>query len=380
MSLPRPADQDESLAAIARDFALRAAAHDADGSFPFENIQRLHRAGLLALVLPKAYGGQEAGLAAAAGTVNAIAQGEPSTALVLAQQYLFHAQMQRNGWAASLCDKIGRSTVIDGALANMLRVEPDLGTPIRGGLPATLARHVPGGWKISGHKIYATGIPALSWLGVWAKTNEDMPRVGIFLVPRAARGIRVEETWNHMGMRASGSHDTLFDDVFIPQDHALDIRVPAEWAKPDPLQMAWTTTLFSTVYDGVARAARDWFVSFLKERAPSNLGAPLATLPRMHEILGAIDALLYTSRTLLADIASRVDAGMPPPSQDSLFMKLTVTTNAIESVSKALEVCGNPGLSRDNPLQRYYRDVLCARVHSPQNDTILSAGGRLALE
>ena len=44
-----------------------------------------------------------------------------------------------------------------------------------------------------------------------------------------------------------------------------------------------------------------------------------------------------------------------------------------------LELTGNPGLSRANPLERHYRDVLCSRIHSPQADTILVAAGRVAL-
>ena len=60
-------------------------------------------------------------------------------------------------------------------------------------------------------------------------------------------------------------------------------------------------------------------------------------------------------------------------------MKLAVTNNAVEAVEKALEVSGNPGLSRHNALQRHYRDVLCARVRSPQDDAIRLNGGREAL-
>jgi alkylation response protein AidB-like acyl-CoA dehydrogenase len=56
-----------------------------------------------------------------------------------------------------------------------------------------------------------------------------------------------------------------------------------------------------------------------------------------------------------------------------------VTKNALDAVSKALELAGNPGLAQANPLERHYRDVLCARVHSPQNDSIFGSGGRLAL-
>ena len=49
------------------------------------------------------------------------------------------------------------------------------------------------------------------------------------------------------------------------------------------------------------------------------------------------------------------------------------------AVELAIEASGNPGLSRHNPLQRHYRDVLCSRIHSPQTDTILIAAGRAAL-
>jgi alkylation response protein AidB-like acyl-CoA dehydrogenase len=177
-------------------------------------------------------------------------------------------------------------------------------------------------------------------------------------------------------MRASGSHDVLLDNVVVPFDHAADLKTVAELTSPDATQMAWVAVLFSTIYDG---AARDWFVKFLRERAPTNLGAPLATLPRMQQAVGEIDSALCASRILLASIAERVDRGETPHLQESLYVKYNVTKNALDAVSKALEFSGNPGLAQANPLERHYRDVLCARVHSPQNDSIFLSGGRLAL-
>ena len=47
-------------------------------------------------------------------------------------------------------------------------------------------------------------------------------------------------------------------------------------------------------------------------------------------------------------------------------------------MEKAIELSGTPGLSRANPLQRHYRDVLCSRIHTPQNDTILVNSGKAA--
>jgi alkylation response protein AidB-like acyl-CoA dehydrogenase len=373
-------DIDLTAAALAREFAATAAEFDRTARFPFANLARLSETGLGALVVPREFGGRGGGLARANRVVNAIARGEASTGLVLAQQYLYHGSLNANpDFPAALKARIFRSAVEDGGFVNSLRVEPELGTPVRGGLPATIARRTANGWSLSGRKIYSTGSPALAYAAVWARTDEAAPRVGAFLAPMRAAGVRIEETWRQLGMRASGSHDVVFDNVEIPFDHVADLRAPEALNAPDAAQTAWVAVLFSTVYDGAARAGRDWFVKFLRERAPSNLGAPLATLPRMQQAVGEIDSALYASRVLLASIAERVDRGDIPHPQESLYVKHNVTRNALDAVSKAMELAGNPGLAQANPLERHYRDVLCARVHSPQNDSIFLAGGRLAL-
>jgi len=377
---PAQDDIDVTVSALAAEFAETAAEYDRTAAFPFANIERLRQTGLQALVVPREFGGRGLGLARAERVVNGISRGEASTGLVLAQQYLFHGALLHDaGFGDSLRQKLFRTAVSDGAFVNNLRVEPDLGTPIRGGLPATIARRTPEGWSITGRKIYSTGSPVLSWNGIWARTDEATPRVGVFVVPAGVPGLRIEETWRQLGMRASGSHDVALENVQIPFDHAAELKTLADLAPPDAAQTAWVCALFSTVYDGAARAGRDWFITFLRDRAPSNLGAPLATLPRMQEGLGEIDAALCANRILLINLSERVDRGEIPPTQESLYVKHNVARNALAAVSKALELTGNPGLSQNNPLERHYRDVLCARVHSPQTDSIFLSGGRLAL-
>ena len=90
-----------------------------------------------------------------------------------------------------------------GALINSLRVEPELGSPTRGGLPATMVRRTPEGWKLTGHKILATGAPGLRWMDVWPRTEDYPAQVGHVLVRGDAPGIRIVETWDHIGMRAT---------------------------------------------------------------------------------------------------------------------------------------------------------------------------------
>lgn len=377
------------LSDLSARFAATAARHDADGTFPHENFALLHAYGLTAQVVPHAWGGGGAGLADARRIVAAIAAGDAATALVLTMTYLQHRAIARAGshWPAALRAAVFTSAVAEGALINALRVEPELGSPARGGLPGTVARRDGDSWILSGRKLYSTGIPALRWMAVWGRTDDPEPRVGMFLVPREA-GVEVVPTWNHLGLRASGSHEAVFDNVRIPLDHAVDIRPPSAWAPAGASQadidanadqQAWMVVLLGTLYDAVANAAFGWVRQFVRERVPGSLGAPLATLPRVQETIGEIGALLRTNRVLLDDAAQAADAGQPPSPSDAGLLKFTVTGNAIRAVELALQLAGNHGLSRNNPLERHYRDVLCSRIHTPQNDAILVAAGREAL-
>lgn len=401
--------------------AAHAAQVDRDGAFPWDSLRALHEAGLLALTVRTEDGGAGAGLAQSAEAVRQAGRGCASTALILAMQLIHLRAAVHGDWPEHLRAAIGRGAVRSGALINALRVEPALGTPARGGLPETAARRTAEGWRLSGRKIYSTGAPGLTWMLVFARvepkgspdvgpaqtaqavsqgspdvepsrangcaisqgspdTDEAPPRAGLFLVPAHSPGITIEDTWDQLGLRGSGSHDVVFADVLVPPDHALDLRTPADWARPDPAGVAWNTLMVAALYTGVAEAARDWIVSFLRGRVPSNLGAPLSTLPRVQEAVGRMEALLLTNRRLIAAAAADTDAGRPPSPSDSGLLKTVAAENAIEAVQAAVQLAGNHGLSRANPLERHLRDVLCARVHTPQPDAAFVAAGRAAFE
>ena len=366
---------------LAAEFGARAALHDREGSFPHQNFADLQRAGLLALAAPRALGGQGASATQLGEVVGAVAQGCPATALVLTMQYIQQRGMGRPGspWPQGLARQLVQEAVHGVSLINALRVEPELGSPARGGLPATVARHQADGWRISGHKVYSTGAPILRWYVVWARTDEATPRMGAFLVRADLPGIRIDPTWDHLGLRASGSHDVHLQDVLIPHAWALDLRLPQDWARGEPAMQAEMTVMLGALYTGVARAARDWLVQFLRERTPASLGAPLASLPRAQEALGRIEGLLLANDRLVASLAHDLDAGMLLPTVDSGLVKALVTQNAIDAVQAALALTSNHGLARKNPLERHLRDVLCGRVHTPQDDSVHIAAGRRAL-
>lgn len=361
------------LQGITQRLAETAQHYDESAGFPHANFRLLHEHGLLGLTVETALGGGDADLERARQVISAVARGEPSTALILVMQYLQHARMrQAKNWPEPLYRQVALDAVRNGALINALRVEPDLGSPSRGGLPATVARRTAEGWRIDGRKIYSTGSHGLSWLNVWARSDDADPRVGVWLVPRDSPGVRIVEDWDHLGMRATSSHEVIFENVLVPLDHAVNTSA-ASSPRPelDATGLLWMSVLLSSVYDGIAQSARDWLVDFLEQRAPSNLGASLSTLPRFQEVLGHIDTLLFANRTLL----QAASHGLTPAAH-AAQIKYLVTSNAIRAVELAIEATGNPGLSRSNPLQRHYRNVLCGRVHTPQNDVVLQGVGK----
>ncbi|WP_063737135.1 acyl-CoA dehydrogenase family protein [Streptomyces sp. RTd22] len=375
----------DRLPALTAALAARAPDHDRDASFPAEGVALVHEAGLLTATAAGRHGGPGAGLADTVRILRALGAGDPAVALVTAMTLFVHAAEARTpAWPAAAYTDLLAESAVGPALVNALRVEPELGSPIRGGLPATTARRDGDHWLLTGRKIYSTGAVGLSRMLVFARTEppgDEPVRVGSFIVRAGSPGLAVEPTWDHVGLRASRSDDVVLDSVPVPADDVIGLAEPGDTpgARPDPVTGAWNALGLTALYLGIAGAARDWLIGFLHERVPTALGAPLATLPRFQSAVGEIETALFGADTLVDTLAARVDAGDPEAAEQAGAAKVLGTRAAITAVDQALSLTGNHGLTHANPLQRHHRDVLCGRVHTPQDDSVLAATGRAAL-
>ncbi|GAB2608497.1 acyl-CoA dehydrogenase [Paractinoplanes abujensis] len=375
-AFPAPDLCDAALAAVTAEIAKTAGEYDRTGELPWAGIEAAHRAGLLTATVGRQYGGPGLGPRETARILIAIGEGDASVGLIAANSLTTHAAQAATGsWPAARYDDLLRRSQTGPALVNAIRAEPELGAPARGGLPRTTLTPAADGWRLNGRKAYATGGAGLAYHVVWAVEGE---RVGHVLVPGDAPGITWIDTWDHLGLRASNTHDVVYTDVAVPADAFVEIPRGAGGVYRDPAAVAGPGSFgHPALYIGVARAARTAFAEFARGRVPAALGRPIAETERIQVVAGEIDLQITQAETLLYGALLRAEAGEKP---DFSAIKVAIARSVIAATQTAVAALGNPGLSRHNPLERHLRDALCIRVHPPQEDTVLLAAGRRVLK
>ncbi|MHC2301789.1 acyl-CoA dehydrogenase family protein [Rhizobium mongolense] len=364
------------LSATTRALADAAPEADRTGDFPWTGIRAVHRSGLLESTVATRYGGAGASLYEAATILAALGRGDPSVALISAMTIFNHlGQATKSHWPDDLYKVLLKQAKQHPLLLNAARVEPELGSPARGGLPATVARRTASSWSITGRKRFVTGAHGLTHFLVWAHTDETPARVGTFVVPNRLPGIRVIENWNSLGMRASGSHDVEYTDVEIPLENVIDLVDPSV-AQQDNRAHAAITLALTALYLGVAEAAQEAFIRFAHERVPTNLGHPIARTERFVTLSGEIDLLVSGTRQIIFDALKDKQA----EAEKHIRARLIAGRQLRDAVQIAVRGIGNPGLGNELGLERHFRDIQSVLVHAPQEDTSISILGRAAFE
>ncbi|XUY30172.1 acyl-CoA dehydrogenase family protein (plasmid) [Agrobacterium sp. rho-8.1] len=347
---------------------------DRSGAFPWAGIRAVHASGLLESTVATRYGGKGASLKDVAFILAALGRGDPSVALISAMTIFNHlGQAVKNHWPEDLYRRLLSESKQQPLLLNAARVEPELGSPARGGLPATIAHRTANGWSISGRKRFVTGAQGLTHFLVWAHTDETPERVGTFVVPNKLPGIHVIENWSSLGMRATGSHDVEYVNVEIPAENVLDLIDPSVAQQDNRAHAAFNLAL-TAIYLGAAEAAQAAFIRFAHERVPANLGHAIAKTERFVTLSGEIDLLVTGAREI---IFGALEHGQPE-AERLIRARLLAGRQLRDAVQIAVRGIGNPGLSADLGLERHFRDVQSVLVHAPQEDTSVAMLGKAA--
>jgi len=194
-------------------------------------------------------------------------------------------------------------------------------------------------------------------------------------------GLKVVESWDTTGMRATASHDIVFENLEVPET-AVGARLPAG----EPLRMPpllniarWFLPLVSGVYLGVAEEAR--------EEAYKAVGSGINTASRDNALtdmlLGEMEAAYLTAscvRDQVADELNEVPKDAHAALAKAVLCKEVVVSNAIAVVEKAIEVAGGRSYFRRSPLERLARDVRAGRFHPPAAPVSFQVAGQRARE
>lgn len=233
---------------------------------------------------------------------------------------------------------------------------------------------VDGGYRVTARKVFTSGAPAGDILMTTAVVKGDgaADTVIHFPVSMKAAEVKVLDNWHTLGMRGTGSHDVLIEDLFIADAAVAVSRKAGEW---HPLFQVIATIAFPLIYAaylGVAESARDIAVDLAKRKQPTRHAMALA---------GRMDTALRAAQMAHGWMLDVVDRNAPSAEtvNEVMIGRTLLANNALETVELAMELAGGSGFYRSAGLERRFRDIQGARYHPLQAGPQAEYAGAIAL-
>jgi alkylation response protein AidB-like acyl-CoA dehydrogenase len=332
-------------------------------------IERFRALGVYRALVPRRFGGDERSPSEFCQMVEEISRADGSA-----------------GWVASF----GMSPVYLSALPletlkKIYADSPDV--VFAGGIfPPQPAAYVEGGLEVNGRWKFSSGCMGASLIGVGiAPKKGDMlglPRLAV--MPREK--VRVEETWNVVGLVGTGSHDVVIEGVVVPEEWTFVRGGPSSLDEPffRYPSLSFATQVLSVVGLGVARAALDELAGMASGRisvtgAPSLSDRPLAQveMAKAEASLRAARAWFYEA---IDDAWSSVLAGDAVSVEQTNMLRLSsthATRVAAEVARTAQMLSGMSGVYRSSPLSRFVNDTLVITQHAFMGDMTYQNAGAI---
>jgi alkylation response protein AidB-like acyl-CoA dehydrogenase len=367
---------DELLDGIAE----RADGYDRAGQFFSEDFAALRDIGYYRAPVPVALGGAGLTLGELAAAHRRIAYRSASTALA-SGMHLF--------WVGAAVDRVRAGDtrpewILEAAAAGEIFAagHSERGNDLALWGSTTEARPAGDGYAFYGRKLFTSLSPVWTILGVHGAdtSGPDGQKIIHGFVSRDDPGVRTEETWDTVALRATRSDDTVLDGARSPAERIIAVLSPAASGSEylDSVS-AWAVVLTSSVYLAIAQRALDLAVQVSSGRASNRLdGRPRSEDPFVQAVLGEAVAELDAIEAHL-ETAAREWTEQPvadiPWNRRLLAVKQHATLGAKRVVDSSLQVIGGRSLRRGSVIERLYRDVAAGVLHNPTPDTVLRALG-----
>ncbi len=371
----------ELAATLGREqFAPRAGQVDREARFPFENYADLRAAGLLGICVPRAHGGLGADFATYVMVAAEIGRHCGATAL----SYNMHVCSTM--WAGFIADTLDMTAAqrADHEAHRALHFNnvvqhgkvysqpfSEGGAAAAGKAPwGTLARpeaHAgTTGYRVNGKKIFASLSGAADYYGVLCTIDKPGATIkdSLYLaLPADAPGVSVVGDWDPLGMRGTVSRTLLLNDVWVPESARL---MPEGLYAQAAMRYPHMFATLSPTYMGLAQAAYDFTVAYLRAEVPSMPPVKRRMYPTKQIAVAEMRVALEQTRALF--LACAREAGPDPDKHARMRLyaaHYTIMENAQALAAKAIRTCGGQSMLKSLPLERIYRDSRCGSLMLP---------------
>jgi short-chain 2-methylacyl-CoA dehydrogenase len=360
--LTRLTDEEKMFQAAVRRFAReRIAPHvremDEAGVFRKDLIQEFFKLGLMAIDVPEQYGGQDGYFFQSILAIEELAKVDPSAAVIVdVQNTLFNNAIQR--WATEEQKKkyfprLAADTVASYALS-------EAGSGSDAFAMATRAVDQGDHFRLTGRKLWITnGYEAGLYL-LFANANPDAGYKGItaFLIEREFPGFKVGKKEDKLGIRASSTCELILDDCRVPKANVVGevgkgYKIAIETLNEGRIGIGAQMV-------GLAQAALDHALEYSQQR--KQFGKPIADFQGVQFDLAEMAVELEAARLMVYNAARLRDAGLPFVTEAAMA-KYFSSQVAERSASRAVEVLGGVGFTKDYPVEKLYRDAKIGRIY-----------------
>lgn len=357
---------------IGAQIAKNAARLDESGEFVHDSFALFRETGLSSMLVPTEFGGGGATHDEACAVLTELGKSCGSSAVSLSMHFhLVATQVWRHKHgqpAEAVLRKVAeeRAILISTGASDWMDASGQ-------------ATKVEGGFRVTARKAPSSGCPAGDILVTSIRWEDapDGPAIIHCGVPFSADGVTIEETWDTLGLRATGSHTVVLNDVFVPDASVSLIRPAGKWHPVWNVVLGAALPLIMAAYVGIGEAAAEHATTF---------GARKASQPHIAPLVGEMFNHLATAQDAVRSMLAESDDLMFANVDDHAAFVLTRKTVAAEALIKtartAIDIAGGAGFSRGFELERLYRDVLGGNFHPlPAPKQVLFTGRhRLGLD
>ncbi len=332
-------------------------AMDEAGVFRKDLLAEMFELGLMGVEIPEEYGGQGGSFFQAVLAVEALAQVDPAAAVIAdVQNTIANNVLLR--WAnheqkARYLPRLARDTAASFALS-------EAGAGSDAFALATRATPDGDGYRLTGRKMWITNAAEAGLFLLFANAKPELGHRGItcFLVERATPGFAVGKKEDKLGIRASSTCELILDDCPVSAANVLGeigqgYKIAIETLNEGRIAIGAQMT-------GLAQGALDHALRYARDR--KQFGRPIAEFQGVQFELARMAANVEASRLLVYNGARLRDAGLPFVAEAAMA-KYFSSQIAEETASRAVEIFGGVGFTKDYPVEKLYRDAKIGRIY-----------------